>query len=221
MLASDLNNPEFAGARNPDDILHVEFYDHAALDTWETNKTGVKTYLKECPYVRISVPGNQLSVTEVPADNTHVQRFPKQWLQYQMRTGKIANPENVPGWQIDEWDEVTEEQIRSLKFLRFYTVEQIAGANDVQIQGIGMGGQGLRERAKKALAERNSHLVRKEVAQRDEKIQALQQQNQELNDKLNLILERLAPTAIAQESTAESDKPRRGRPPSIPKDGVE
>jgi hypothetical protein len=118
-----------------------------------------------------------------------------------MQTGKIANAENVPGWQLEQWDELGAEQIRQLKFLRFYTVEQIAGANDAQIQGIGMGGQGLREKAKKALAARNGAAVSEEVKARDEKIAELQAQMQEMMDLLK------------QRPAAEPAK--RGRKPKV------
>jgi hypothetical protein len=184
MLASDLNNTEFVGAKNPDEVLHVEFYDHAALDSWKTNQTGIKTYKEACPFVRISIPGNPHSMIERAADNRDTQRFPRQWLYFQMQTGKIANAENVPGWQLDQWDELEGEQVRNLKHLRFYTVEQIAGANDAQIQGIGMGGQGLREKAKRALAERNGAAVNLEVKARDEKIASLEAEMQEIKDLL-------------------------------------
>lgn len=180
MLASDLDNPEFIGPKNPDEVLHVEFYDHAALDVWKTKETGIKSYKEECPYVRISIPGNPHSMIERPADKRDTLRFSRQWLYFQMQTGKIANAENVPGWQIDQWGELGDEQVRQLKFLRFYTVEQIAGANDAQIQGIGMGGQGLREKAKRALAERNGAAVNEEVKARDEKIAQLEQQMEKL-----------------------------------------
>jgi len=203
MLASDLDNPEFLGPKNPDEVLHVEFYDHAALDTWKTNDTGIKSYKESCPYVRISIPGNPHSMIERAADGRDTLRFPRQWLHFQMQTGKIANAENVPGWQIDQWPELDGEQVRNLKHLRFYTVEQIAGANDAQIQGIGMGGNGLREKAKRAIAERNGAMVNQEVKARDEKIAALEDQMQRLMAMLEAKPE--APDAI--------EPVRRGRKP--------
>ena len=184
MLASDLNNTEFVGAKNPDDILQIEFYDYAALDTWQTQKTGIKSYKETCPFIRIAIPGNPNLTVERPADGKDTRKWPRQWLFFQMQTGKIANAENVPGWQIDQWDELGEEQVRQLKFLRFYTVEQIAGANDAQIQGIGMGGQGLREKAKRALAERNGAAVNAEVQARDTLIAEMRAQMAEMMEMI-------------------------------------
>jgi hypothetical protein len=212
MLASDLDNPEFAGAKNPNSMLHVEFYDFEAIDTWASNKTGIKTLKPSCPFIRISTPGNTLNILERPADHRDARRFPQQWLHFQMRTGKIANAENVPGWQIDEWDELTEDQVRNLKHLRFYTVEQIAGANDAQIQGIGMGGEGLRVRARRALSERNNAFVSNEVKARDEKIEELSKQNADLNEKLNMILERMS-AEYSPDAVTDEEPKRRGRKP--------
>ncbi len=201
MLASDLDNPGFTGAQNPDDLLSVQFYDHEALDTWKTNETGIKSFKASCPYIRIAIPGNPNLTIERPADGKDVKKHPKQWLFFQMQTGKIANAENVPGWQLEQWDELGAEQIRQLKFLRFYTVEQIAGANDAQIQGIGMGGQGLRERAKRALAERNGSKVNEEVKARDAEIEKLKAQMQEM---MALLKERPA-----------AEPAKRGRKPKV------
>lgn len=172
MLASDDNNPEFSNPKDPDSLLHVEFYDYKALDDWETREKGTKIYRKECPFIRIQVPGNNLNIIERPADGRDVLRFPKQWLYYQMQTGKIADGADVPGWKIDEWDELDHATKHKLKFLRFVTVEQLAGATDAQIQGIGMGADGIRVRARQALQARNRKDVDSAVAERDATIKA-------------------------------------------------
>lgn len=200
MIASDLNSPDFVGAKNPDELLQVEFYDHAALDVWETEKTGIKTYKQECPFIRISIPGNGHLTVERPADGLDVQKYPKQWLYYQMQTGKVANADNIPGWRLEDWDELDEETVRQLKYLRFYTVEQIAGANDMQIQGIGMGGNGLREKAKRALQAKNSATVNTEMASRDKEIAELKAQVSQLMSILN---------------QAPEEAPKRGRKPRL------
>src|SRR6185436_19384643 len=103
------------------------------------------------------------------------------------------------------WDEVTPEQARQLKFLRFYTVEQIAGANDAQIQGVGMGGEGLRQKAKRALAERNGAAISEEVKARDAKIAALEAKLEKL-----ITLIETAPDADEQAPA------KRGRPAKQP-----
>lgn len=175
MLASDLNNPNFVNPTNPDDALQVEFYDFAAPDDWGTRENyekGIpeKKFRKECPFVRISIPGNNLNVVERAADGRDINRFPKQWLFYQMQTGKIADGQNVPGWQIDEWAELDHTTKHKLKFLRFVTVEQLAGATDSQIQQIGMGAEGLRIRAREALKLRQRSEIDAAVKERDTRL---------------------------------------------------
>lgn len=186
MLASDLDNPEFSGARNPDDMLNVEFYDHAALDKYKYDTTGEKSYKAECPFVRISIPGNKDTVIERPAEGRDAIKWPRQWSFYQMQTGRASNPTDVPGWPLDEWKELVEDEKRLLKHLRFYTVEQVAGASQAQIQGMGMGGQGLVQRAKKAISERNGAKVNEEVARRDAEIA-------DLREKLDRVLAMVEP----------------------------
>lgn len=174
MLASDLNNAEFSGAANPDSLLHVEFYDHKAKNILLSQEKGIDVFEKECPYIRIAVPGRQDLTVERPADGKDVQRFPSQWMRYQMQKGAVSDQSHIPGWKLEEWPEMNEEQVRLLKHLRFFTVEQIAGANDIQVQAIGIGGEGLRKRAREALQARAQAQVSGEVAKRDEKIAELE-----------------------------------------------
>ena len=193
-LASDLDSPDFAGAKDPDSMLSVKFYDYAAIDRWKTDETGIKTFKAACPFIQIAIPGNDKLTVERPADARDIHRFPKQWLYFQMETGKIANAENVPGWQIDEWEGLDKDQVRQLKHLRFYTVEQIAGANDAQVQGIGMGGPGLRTRAQQALEARNSSKTNTEIAKRDALIESQGKEIAEMKGMLQQLLEnRTAP----------------------------
>lgn len=174
MLASDLNNPEFAGATNPDGLLSVEFYDYKAKNPLMSFEKGIDVFEKECPYIRIAVPGRTDLTVERPADGKDVQRFPSQWMRFQMQKGAVSDQSHIPGWKLEEWADLSDEQVRLLKHLRFYTVEQIAGANDIQVQAIGIGGEGLRKRAREALQARNAAQVSGEVSKRDEKIAELE-----------------------------------------------
>lgn len=221
MLASDDNNPDFVNPKDPDSMLHVEFYDFEAPDKWLRevgDAQGVrhpKAVKPACPYVRISIPGNKDLTIETPAAPEHLKRFPRQWLHYQMQTGKIANAENVPGWQIDDWDELNAEQIRQLKFIRFFTVEQIAGASDAQIQGIGMGGAGLRTRAQDALKAKNGKVVSEAIAERDAKINGLEEKLSKLMDLVTQLTEKSAEPAAepaAEKLDFEPQKRGPGRP---------
>lgn len=212
MLASDLDSRDFAGAQNPNELLFVEFYNHTAEDTWTTEQKGIKAFKAECPFIRISIPGNQMLTVERPADGLDVKKYPRQWLNFQMQSGMIANAENVPGWSIDTWDELDSETVRQLKFLRFYTVEQLAGANDAQVQGIGMGGLKIRANAKRALAEKNNLVVSGEVQARDEKIANLAKENAEMREQMKQFMEMMK-NKIPQNEPVVTVK--RGRKPKM------
>ncbi|HXC38411.1 MAG TPA: hypothetical protein VN667_05650 [Burkholderiales bacterium] len=191
-LASDVNNPAFSGAvSNPDSLLSVEFYWNEPLDTWASENKGVPVKLKKMPYIRIAIPGNDKSIIERPASERDAERFPVHWLRFQMKEGLVAGEENVPGWPLGEWTELNEDQVRHLRYLRFQTVEQLAGASDHQVNAVGMGGLALREKARRALAARMDAGVKDEIAKRDATIAAQGTQIAELSSKVAALLARL------------------------------
>lgn len=179
LLATDMNNQEFTGAvNNPDALLHVEFYMHKPLDKWATEaKSGekgtlVRVYGAEQPFVRIMRPGDQTSIIETPVREEHKQRWPEQWLYFQMREGMIDSDKEVPGWKIEEWPFLMEQpdMLREFKFNRYATVEQVAGASDAQVQKMGLGGVGFRERARADLRKRLSADLNEAIAAKDKEV---------------------------------------------------
>lgn len=190
LLASDVNNTEYQGARNPDELLTVTFYWHEPIDKYESEAQGRPIKVKEftvdkdgkavatgktlrLPYVRIEQPGNILSIVEVAVEERHKKRWPRQWLYWAGQEGLIHGEGEVPGWKIEEWTHLDQEQVKHLKYLRFSVVEQLAGASDGQIQGIGMEGPKLRELARQALRARMGAETRDALAQKDAEIAAL------------------------------------------------
>lgn len=156
MLASDLNNPEFVNPINPDTLLHVEFYWKEPVDKWKSEQEGKEVRGPRKPYIRMMKPGDQTSIIETPVRDDHKARFPRLWLAWQMKEKMIGGTaDEVPGWTLKDWGVLNESQLHELTFMRFHTVEQLAGASDAQLQKLGMGGVGLRERARAALKERH------------------------------------------------------------------
>ena len=177
MLASDLNNPEFVGAANPDDMLHVEFFWKEPISKWQSELQGKEVRGKRIPFVRMMKPGDKTSIHETAVRDDHKARWPRKWLAWQMKEGLIEGADNVPGWKIEEWDAVKdkESQLHEMKYLRFYTVEQIAGASDAQIQRLGIGGIGLREQAKAAIKERSRAEYKIEMDAKDKQLREMQE----------------------------------------------
>lgn len=197
MLASDVANPEFQGAiPNPDGTLYVQFYWHEPIDKWESDKVGrpVKMTRRapqvnpkgetiyvdtgevlKLPFVRFMLPGDKQTIMEVPVDETHKRRWPQKWMAWQMQEGMIGGEGEIPGWKLEEWTDLQPDQVHELKYLRFSTVEQVAGASDAQVQRMGMGGLSLREKAKVALRNRMGSEVREEIARKDAELREMRE----------------------------------------------
>ena len=210
LLASDLNNPEFVGAiPNPDMLLHVEFYMHKPLDKWETEVESAKAgrlkrvYGPEQPFVRIMRPGDQTSILEVPVREEHKARWPERWMYFQMAEGLIDQDQSIPGWKLEEWPYLLDKQdlLRELKFARYATVEQVAGASDAQCQRMGLGGVGIRENARADLRKKIAGDINEAIAAKDKEVA-------EMKEMLKAKSEQIA--RLTEAVTAPPQKAARG-----------
>lgn len=176
MLASDMNNPNFLGSANPDSVLDVRFYMRSEQDNYKSDKEG-RPIFYEVPYIQIRTPGNQLSEIDTPAREDHKQRFPEHWARFQ----NSQNPQDqIVGTPVEQWPSINRAEAEELKGIRFFTVEQIAGASDLQMQRLGMNANVLRQKAQAFLAAaKDSAYEQKqaaELARKDEQIAALSKQ---------------------------------------------
>ena len=158
---------------NADSHLHVEFY---------TNDQ--KPYKdRPTPFVRIIVPGDKTNIVDQPVREDHKERFPRQWLHFQMQSGDGP----VIGTLLQQWNTDDEEnfslhQMAELQILKFQTVEQVATASDSQLQRIGMGGAGLRERAK-------TYLTRKNQSANTSELEITRRELDELKQQMAMLME--------------------------------
>lgn len=148
-LASDANNPQFVGASNPDDVLSVTFYMRSERNNFESEKQG-RPIFYEVPYVIIQAPGNQLSIIDTEARDDHKVRFPRQWAVFQ--NSQLPPEAQQTGTPLEHWPALSRAQAEEYKGRKFFTVEQIANASDLQIQSLGMNAQSLRQKARAFLA---------------------------------------------------------------------
>ena len=189
MLASDDNNPEFVGAKNPDSALVVEFYTKAVQDNFESSKQG-RPVFSDAIYVRINVPGLKEMQWDMPARSDHKQRFPLQWAHYKNKTEGDAREVGTP---LAEWPVLTRSQAEEFRAIKFFTVESIANASDANINNLGMiGGMSpytLREKARAFLkAATDAALPQhqaEELAKRDAEIAMLKEQMAQLAAAVN------------------------------------
>jgi len=134
MLASDLQNPEFSGASNPDSLLHVVFYSKPVYQEFASKEAGSPIF-KDMDFVRIHTPGNQLNVIDRIAVDDDKKRFPLHWARYKEIRG---DGESIVGTPVSEWPLLSRAQAEILRGMKFFSVEQIAGASDEAMSRIGM-----------------------------------------------------------------------------------
>lgn len=163
------------------------------------------------PYVTISNPADQTLIIDTPVRDDHKHKWPDRWLSWQMSEGMIDNYD-VPGFKIADWDEIDDEQKRELKYLRFSTVEQVAGASDIQVQRMGISGPGLRVRANAFLKSRMDAVLKKELDAKDAEIAALKRADEEKEERLRRLEN--AMLAAAPAPVAPAPQPEASAAPS-------
>lgn len=137
---------------------------------------------QEEDFIRINVPGDKTVSIDTIADEQHKLRFARHWAQYE-------NLQKIDGHPIAEWEEIPDTLRQDLIYQGFKFVEQLAQAPDSSLMRIS-GGATYRLKAQAFLnrGKRNA----------DEMIDTLVAQNQELTEKLEILM-------------AELNKPKRGK----------
>ena len=193
-----------------DSRLAVQFYKKSMKQEDASNEAG-RPIFKEFDFVRIMIPGDNLTEIDTYAQESHKQRFPRQWAHYLNQT---AGHEDIVGTPLDQWPQVTRSQAEELRGLKFYTVESIADCSDQQLQRIGMvAGMSPHNFRLKAKAFLNLANDSAEVAQRESELQALREEyakiKAETDAKLAAMQEQMsALLAAVAEKTPKTRKPK-------------
>ena len=163
--------------QDADSRLAVKFYKRAVKLEHETNEAGRPIY-KEYDFVRIMVAGDNLTEIDTYAQESHKQRFPRQWLQYQASQDSSSE---IHGTPIEQWPLISQSQAQELRAIKFLTVESIANASDLQLQRIGMiagmSPHAFRDKAKTFLN------LAEETAEASKRAEEINQLKQELAQK--------------------------------------
>ena len=195
---------------NADSKLAVTFYKRSIKQEDESIAAG-RPIFKEFDFVRICVPGDNLTEIDTYANNGHKARFPRQWAHYQ---NQVGSQEMLIGTPIEQWPLVSRSQAEELKGVKFRTVEDVANCSDQQLQRIGMiagmSPHSFREKAKQFL---NLATETAEVSQKEAELQALREENAkikaETDAKLSKMQEQMeALLAAVAEKTPKSRKPK-------------
>ena len=193
-----------------DSRLAVQFYKRSVKQDIASDEAG-RPIFKEFDFIRIMIPGDNLTEIDTYAQESHKQRFPRQWAHYQ---NQVSNHQDIIGTPLDQWPQVTRSQAEELRGLKFHTVESIADCSDQQLQRIGMvAGMSPHNFRLKAKAFLNLANDSAEVAHREEELQALRQENDkikaETDAKLAAMQEQMsALLAAVAEKTPKTRKPK-------------
>ena len=220
MIASDDNNPNFVGAKNPDQALIVRFYSMPVQNEFETEKQGRPIYA-DLDMVEIMAAGDPLSVINQPVREDHKKRFPLHWAHYMNKHG--GDPREI-GTPLSAWPRLTPAAVEELRGLKFYTVESIANAPDAALQRLnmvaGMSAYAFRDHAIRFLA-----VARDDSAAQaaEAKSKALEEENKKLREESDAKIaalrqemqESLAAQVAAAVAAATTPK-KRGRPAKVP-----
>lgn len=124
-----------------DENLFVEFYVKPKKNNARSEKEG-KPCFDNIEYVKILLPGDSKTVVDRPAHDGDRDRFARQYTAFINKHSQA--PEGMP---IEQWPVMDPATVEECKMSKLFTVEQIAGLNDIQIQKLGIGYRELQKKA--------------------------------------------------------------------------
>ena len=193
---------------NADSRLAVTFYKRSVKQEDESIAAG-RPIFKEFDFVRICVPGDNLTEIDTYAQESHKARFPRQWAHYQ---NQVAGQEQIIGTPIEQWPLVSRSQADELKGIKFRTVEDVANCSDQQLQRIGMiAGMSPHSFREKAKAFLNLATESAEVSAREQEIAQLKAENDRIKAETDAKLSKMQEQMEAL-LAAVAEKPQKRKP---------
>lgn len=180
----------------------------------------VEFYLNKRPpyegreFVRVITPGDKTNIIDTLASEYYKKRFPRQWIHFQSQndgSAFIGTPLN--DWAKSSPTDISDYQLQELNILKFQTVEQVATMSDSQTQKVGMGGIGLRERARTFLQGKNQKASSSEVEELRAKHDA---EMAEMREQMKALMAKFGDPCPAYEILDAPHVPKkRGRKPKL------
>lgn len=208
MIASDLNNPEFVGATNPDSKLTVQFYSRPVQNEFRSQQEG-RPIFDDVDFVKIHLPGDKNNIVDVPVRDEHKARFPLHWAHYQNKRG--GDQRLVGKTPINMWPRITPAQAEELRAMHFLAVEDVANASDAQIQRLGMVA-GMSPYAFREAAQRFLQVASGDAAatQAEERIKQIEEERTkeraEFDERMKAMQEQIAALVKAQAAPAATSE---------------
>ena len=166
----------------------VEFYDDAVEITYRSEQEGRPVY-ENRTHVRIIIPGDATNIVETLANQTHYDRYPRQYDRYKQGLVK-----GVDGTPLEMWPPINKAQVKEARYFEVHTVEQLATISDSAMARMGMGWRDLRAKAQAYLA----------AAKDGASVVAQAAENKRLQDEISALKNQIAALGLPE-------APKRGR----------
>ena len=197
-----------------DDKLFSQFYMRAVKHDAKSEAEG-RPIFEDVPFVKIYIPGDKTSVTDVPVTEVEMRRWPKRWDEFQKNMQ--TSPEGTP---LEEWPQLKTSQVHEFKALHVHTVEQLAGMSDGAAQRF-MGGHELKRKAETFLKLAKDTAEAQRLAVKNAELQArLKSQDDQIRNlsaKVEILIQQKADDAApsAQTRKVKGDERTAGNPGSM------
>lgn len=176
-LAEMQSNPNSGSEK-----LYVTFDLHQRHNKTKSDAEG-RPIFDDVEYIRIIVPGDKQNEIHRPATDFERRRFARQYAEF-----KAGTREAQSGMPLKEWTGISASQAKELEHFHVYTVEQLAGLSDANLQNIGPI-RGLQAKAKdyleKAAGNAPMEKMRAELTEKDTTIATLKQQMESMGKRLD------------------------------------
>lgn len=215
MLASDLANPDFVNPINPDSTVGVKFYSKPLQDNYQTEQQGRPIFV-DTDMVRITTPGDSLSVIDTIATEHYRKRFPRQWDFYVSK--KEGDQMTVGRTPLSAWSKLSAAQVEELRHLKFYSVEDVANASDAALQNVGMiagmGGHAFRDAAQTYLRVAKDATVASRMEQENAALRAeMEAMRAQMQSGFAALAQQTQAAPAEAADVGIEQPPRRGRQP--------
>lgn len=154
-----------------EEILNVKFTKEVHN---QYNLAGDLISSTEEDFITISAPGDTTNVIHELVDDSHKQRFKRQWMAYQ-------NNQSAGGTPVEQWEAMSQAQAVQFKALGFNFVEQIAAAHHEAFNKV-MGGATWKKKAQEFMANQQIDET-KTIKEQQKEIDELKAMVQELMKK--------------------------------------
>lgn len=190
------------------DIVIADGRDQAAivpLKFWTTYVPDGEGF-REVDYVQWTRKGSNGATTEDKISRVRKDVIKWPVLERYYEHWKKGQEAPVSGTALEAWAGITREQIAVLKSVHLTSVEDFASASDGVIVKLNIPGiRGLQQKAKAFLANRSTAAAAEEIAKRDEQIEFLKAQIEELHE----LVAKLAPKEDGEPVKRGPGRPRK------------